>query len=110
MRTRELVRMSRCRNCGVEMGPEETCVFATYKTNVGGREIVVCCPNCASDLEQAAAQPVETRPVRKAARKAPARKAPKRKAPRKAKRGGGKAKKAAKVKRAARRPYRRKRK
>jgi hypothetical protein len=102
--------MSRCRNCGVEMGPEETCVFATYRTNVGGREIVVCCSNCASDLEQAATQSAEPKPVENApSKKAPARKAPTRKAPRKVKRGY-KAKKAAgrnkkapkKVKRAAR--------
>ncbi len=67
--------MGRCKNCGVEMDPEETCVFATYKTNVGGREIIVCCPNCASDLEQAATQPAGpappvTKPARKPARKA----------------------------------------
>lgn len=96
------------------MGPEETCVFATYRTNVGGREIVVCCPNCASDMEQAAVQPVEPKPTEQA----PARKAPKKKAPRAAKRGGGKTRRPArrkrsavrKVKRAARKPVRRKRK
>jgi len=112
LRNRELVRMSKCKNCGVEIGPEETCVFATYRTSVGGREIVVCCPNCASDMERAATEPVEPRQAEKApARRAPARNAPKRKAPRKANRGGRKANKAAKkVKRAARKPSRKKRK
>jgi len=105
---KELVRMGRCKNCGVEMGLEETCVFATYKTNVGGREIVVCCPNCASDMEQAAAQPVEAKPVGKAPpKKAPARKAPTKKAPRKVKRGGKKAKKAPRRAKNAARPARR---
>jgi len=116
----ELVRMGRCKNCGVDMSPEETCVFATYKTNVGGREIIVCCPSCASDLEQAATQPAEPKPEQKA----PARKAPKKKAPRKVKRAG-KARKAAKkpkkaaarkkkaarkVKRPAKKPARKRRK
>jgi hypothetical protein len=97
------------------MGLEETCVFATFKTNVGGREVMVCCPSCASDIEAAAPRPVEAAPApkktgkkapRKAARKAtkPARKAGKaaRKAPRKAKRGG-------KARKPARKPARRKR-
>ena len=101
--------MSRCRNCGVEMGPEETCVFATYKTTVGGREIVVCCPSCASDIEQAAARPAEPAPpakksVKKAPRKAkkPAKKAA-RKAPRKVKRAGKARKPARKIARRKRR-------
>jgi hypothetical protein len=107
----ELARMSKCKNCGVEIGPEETCVFATYKTTVGDREIIVCCPNCASDLEQAAAQPAVARPAKKApAKKAPrkvkragrSKKAPK-KAPRKSRRVG-------KAKKATRKPARRTRK
>jgi hypothetical protein len=78
--------MSRCKNCGVEMGPEQTCVFATYKTNIGGQEIIVCCPNCARDLEQAAAQAFKEKVVKPT----PATKA----APRKVKRAVRKAKKA----------------
>jgi len=100
--------MSRCRNCGVEMGPEETCVFAMYKTTVGGREIMVCCPSCASDIEAAAPRPAGPAPPakktkKKAPRKAkkPARKAA-RKAPRKVKRAG-------KAKKPARKSARRKR-
>jgi len=111
----ESVRMSRCKNCGVEMGLEETCVFATYKTSVGGREIIVCCPNCASDLEQAAAQPVEPAPVEKAPTKMAApKKARGKKARRTVKKGfktprkaPARSKKApGKVKRPARKPSR----
>jgi len=103
------------------MGPEETCVFAMYKTTVGGREILVCCPSCASDIEAAATRPAEPAPVvKKTGKKAPrkaakaaSKKAPKkaakkarkpaRKAPRKVKKGGKAKKPARKIARRKRR-------
>ncbi len=94
------------------MGPEETCVFATYKTIVGGREIIVCCPNCASDLEQAATQPAipapaGKRPARKTARNVKRRG---KKAVRKGKKAPERKRKSAKmVKRAVRKPAHRRR-
>ncbi len=109
-RSGELVRMSKCKNCGVEIGPEETCVFATYRTNVGGREIIVCCPNCASDLEREATEPVEPQPAVKAPAKKPARKARKARKAVKAKRRVNKKRPAQRSKRAARKPARRRRK
>lgn len=113
----ELVGMGKCRNCGVDMGPEETCVFATFKTNVGGREIMVCCPSCAADLEQAAMEPkpapAEKKPVKKAPAKAkkPARKAPAKakKAVRKPGKNAQRKAKNGKAKKPARRPARRRR-
>jgi len=99
--------MGRCKNCGVEMGLDETCVFATYRTNVGGQEIIVCCQNCATELERAAQQAVEVKPAPAPARKRPSR--PARKAPRKVHKAPRKAKKAPKKKArraAAKRPRR----
>jgi hypothetical protein len=76
--------MVKCRNCGMELGPEQTCVFATYKSEMDGKELMVCCERCAGHLEEAPppeAAPIHPvagqtaqvilSPVRKAARKAP---------------------------------------
>jgi len=64
--------MAKCRNCGNEHDSGEVCVFATYRTNIGGVETMVCCERCGPD----AAKPVAIKaPVKKTiARKAPKRK------------------------------------
>jgi len=99
--------MPKCRNCGMELGPEKTCVFATFKVEKDGQELLVCCERCAGLLEEA--PPPEAAPVHEVATlmpptaPKPAKKAPKKPAPRKVKRAAGKVKRAArKVKRATR--------
>ena len=95
--------MVKCKYCGIELGPDQTCVFATYKVEMDGKELLVCCERCADQLDDA--PPLEAAPVHpvaqvmpptspRAARKgrAPkavkraARKAAKRSAPRKRRR------------------------
>jgi hypothetical protein len=53
--------MVKCKNCGMELGPEETCVFATYKVEKEGNELMVCCERCSGHLEEA--PPLEAAPV-----------------------------------------------
>lgn len=100
--------MAKCKNCGMELGPEDTCVFATYRLDMNGKELMICCERCAANMkapEQPAAPPalsVKRQPV-----KAPARskKSP-RKAPKKAvKRTASKRPRRA-AKKAVRRPER----
>ena len=103
-RNREDLAMPKCRNCGMDMGPEQTCVFATFKVEKDGQELLVCCERCAGLVEEA--PPVEAAPVHEIAKmmppaaprpalKAPRKQAPK-KAPKKAKKAPKKAKKAPK--------------
>jgi len=103
-RNREDLAMPKCRNCGMDMGPEQTCVFATFKVEKDGQELLVCCERCAGLVEEA--PPVEAAPVHEIAKmmppaaprpalKVPRKQAPK-KAPKKAKKAPKKAKKAPK--------------
>lgn len=80
--------MAKCKNCGMELGPEETCVFATYRLDMNGKELMICCERCAANMnapQQPAAPPVLLAPpalsVKRTPMNTPARK---RKAPRKA--------------------------
>lgn len=104
--------MAKCKNCGMELGPEDTCVFATYRLDMNGKELMICCERCAANMkapDQPAAPPVRLAPpalsVKRPPVNAPARKkrSP-RKAPKKAvkKTASKRTRKAAKN--AARRP------
>ena len=42
--------MVKCRNCGVELGSGDNCVFATFRVEMGGREITMCCARCAAAM------------------------------------------------------------
>jgi hypothetical protein len=61
--------MAKCRNCGMELGPEQTCVFATYKVEMDGKELMICCERCAALLEKA--PPPEAVPVQPITEQAP---------------------------------------
>lgn len=72
--------MAKCKNCGMELGPEETCVFATYRLDMNGKELMICCERCAANMnepQQVAAPPALLAPpalsVERPSVKAPAR-------------------------------------
>jgi hypothetical protein len=48
--------MPKCRNCGMELGPEQACVFATYKVESGGKALMICCERCAGHAGEAPLQ------------------------------------------------------
>jgi len=85
--------MAKCKNCGMELGPEATCVFATYKLEMNGKELMICCERCAGNLKSPP-QPVAPAPA-VSVLKPQAKPAPHRKATGKAARAGKKPKKKA---------------
>jgi hypothetical protein len=77
--------MGKCKNCGVEHEAGEVCVFATYRTNIGGVETTVCCERCGTVAAKPAAvmSPAKKAPAKKAPKRTHSKKLPKRKSPKK---------------------------
>lgn len=84
--------MAKCKNCGVDHAAGEVCVFATYKSNIGGVETMVCCERCDPVVQKPApvSAPVKTstakktvkrKSAKKVSKKGLKKKAPKKKAP-----------------------------
>jgi hypothetical protein len=55
--------MAKCRNCGMELGSGATCVFATYKLEKDGKELMTCCERCAGGLDSAQKPEVTAAPA-----------------------------------------------
>jgi hypothetical protein len=68
--SREDEVMPKCKNCGMELGPEQSCVFATYKVESGGKELLICCERCAGHAGEA--PPPEAAPEHPVAEMMPA--------------------------------------